>query len=668
MVPSSSRFKQVFVLSTAMLSFISFWKAASIVLCDFGSSAYYAGGIAMNAFGPAFPWFIMGVMLFSGLMLSVYTESCIMFVRGGIYVVVREAMGKVMAKLSVSALIFDYTLTGPISSVTAGLYLSGLLGSLLPLLHINWNVPDRTFAVIFAVLVTLYFWRENIRGIEESADNNLKIIGFVTLVAVLLLGWSGWTLLHRNFALPPFKPVFTHAALGWAVNFPWLKTAGMVGVIMAFGHSILALSGLETLAQVYREIEDPKVENLKKAVVLIFVFSVLFTGLLTFISALIIPPDQIAGKYSENLLSGLAMHLQGPYLARLLMQTLVVVSGALMLVGAVNTAFVGSNGVLNRVAEDGILHDWFRHLHRKYGTTYRIINLVAVTQIFIILVSRGNIFLLGEAYAFGVLVSMTFNTASMIILRFKPHGEEQEWRFPFNLKVGGVYVPFGLAAVLLVLLAVTGMNMLTKKIATVGGLTFTAVFFTIFQVSEKLNEKKARLYAPEEDNDEKLNLRSESDISKVVPELTGTRCILVPVRNPGNLVHLASVLETVDDETTDIIVLSAKIAKGLQSGGETISDEDKEVFSAVVLMAEKYGKTVKPIFVFSNDPFYSMAQVAQAAGADEIVMGVSGSTGAEVQLERLAMAWGMLKKPGEPAKPLLARVVWEGRQMTYQLS
>ncbi len=667
MVPNP-KFKQVFVLSTAMLSFISFWKAASVVLCDFGSSAYYAGGIAMRAFGPAFPWFILGVMLFSGLMLGVYTESCTLFVRGGVYVVVREAMGKVMAKLSVSALVFDYALTGPISAVTAGLYLGGLLSNLLPLLHVNWHVPDRAFAVVFALLVTGYFWRENIRGIEESADNNFKIIVFVSGVAVLLLGWSGLTLWHRGFTLPPLKPVFTPEALGWTVHFPWLKAVGLVGVVMAFGHSILALSGLETLAQVYREIEDPKVQNLKKAVVSIFVFSVLFTGLLTFIAALIIPPDLVAGKYAENLLSGLALELDGPYLGRLAMQVLVVISGALMLVGAVNTSFVGANGVLNRVAEDGILHDWFRHLHRKYGTTYRIVNLIAVIQVLIILASGGDIFLLGEAYAFGVLASMSFNTFSMIILRFKRREEEREWKFPLNFRAGGVEVPVGLSLVLLILLSATGMNLLTKKIATIGGLVFTAVFYTVFYVSERLNEKKAQLYKPDEDNDEKLNLRSEADIHKVVPELTGARRILVPVRNPNNLVHLASVLETVDDETTDIIVLSAKIAKGIQSGAETMSDEDKEVFSAVVLLAEKYGKTVKPIFVFSNDPFYSMAQVAQAAAADEIVMGVSGSTGAEVQLERLAMAWGMLKKPGETGKPVLAKVVWEGRQMTFQLS
>ncbi len=667
MVPNP-RFKHVLVLSTAMLTFISFWKAASIVLCDFGSSAYYAGGIAMNAFGPSFPWFIMIVMLFSGLMLGVYTESCLLFVRGGVYVVVREAMGKVMAKISVSALIFDYTLTGPISSVTAGLYLGGLFSNLLPLMHINWHVPARPFAMMFALLVTGYFWRENIRGVEESANNNLKIISFVTVVAVVLIAWAGLTIYHRGFTLPPFTPVFTPKALGWTTHFPWIKTIGLVGLVMAFGHSILALSGLETLAQVYREIEDPKFENLKKAVITIFVFSVMFTGLLTLMSSLIIPPELVAGKYADNLLSGLALEVDGPYWARLGLQTMVVISGALMLVGAVNTSFVGSNGVLNRVAEDGILHDWFRHLHKKYGTTYRIINLVAITQILIILISRGDIFLLGEAYSFGVLWSLTFNTLSMIILRFKKRDEDQEWRFPFNIKAGGVYLPIGLVGVLMVLLAATGMNMLTKKVATIGGVLFTMTFFTIFHISEKMNEKKAQLYMPDEDADEKMNLRREADISKVIPELTKARRILVPVRNPNNLVHLAMVLETVEDEDTDIIVLSAKIAKGIQVGDEAMSEEDKEVFSAVVLLAEKYGKTVKPVLVFSNDPFYSMAQVAQAAGADEIVMGVSGAIGAEVQLERLAMAWGMLKKADAPAKPVLAKVVWEGRQMTYQLS
>ena len=669
MVPQPHpKFKQVFVLSTAMLSFISFWKAASIVLCDFGSSAYYSGGIAMKAYGPAFPWFVLGVMLFAGVMLAVYVESCSMFVRGGVYVVVRHAMGKFLAKIAVSSLVFDYVLTGPISAISAGLYISYLGRSLLEMAGIAVSFSPNLLAVVFGVGVIAYFWKENIKGVKESADTNVKIVLFVAFIAVVLLAWSLYTVWVRGFTLPPFELQFNEHSLGWAKDLSWLQPVGMVGVFMAFGHSILALSGLESMAQVYREIEDPKIPNLKKTALIVFIFSLLFTGVLTFLSSMIIPAERIGGEYAENLLSGLALELQGPYLARLVLQVLVVVSGGLILMGAVNTSFVGANGILNRVAEDGILHDWFRKLHPRYGTTSRIITMVAALQVFIIVVSRGDIFLLGQAYAFGVLWSLVFDTLSLVVLRFKDTDIEREWKFPFNLPVGGYEVPLGLISVLVVLLITGFMNLVTKPIATVAGITFTAVFFTIFQVSERLNEKKAQLYAPEEDNDEKMNLRSEDDISRVIPELSKPHRVLVPVRNPNNLVHLASVLETADDGNTDIIVLSAKIAKGIQSGGEGMSDEDRDVFSAVVLMAEKYGKTVKPLFVFSNDPFYSIAQVAQAAGAEEIVMGVSGATGAEVQLERLAMAWGMLSRPGAPAKPVLAKVIWEGRQMTFQLS
>src|SRR5256884_6911498 len=118
---------RVIVATSVMLSFISFWRAAAIVLSDLGSSAYYVGGIAEQAIGKAAPWFILAIMLFSYAVRAVYIESCSMFVRGGVYRVVREAMGGTAAKLSVSALLFDYVLTGPISAVSAGLYLAGLI-------------------------------------------------------------------------------------------------------------------------------------------------------------------------------------------------------------------------------------------------------------------------------------------------------------------------------------------------------------------------------------------------------------------------------------------------------------------------------------------------------------------------------------------------------------
>src|SRR5437764_4684574 len=128
--PPSNRVRLI-VASSVMLTFISFWRAAAIVLNDLGSSAFYAGGIAEHAVGASAPWFILGIMLFSFAVRAVYVESCPMFTRGGVYRVVKEALGGTLAKLSVSALMFDYILTGPISGVAAGQYIASLVNELI---------------------------------------------------------------------------------------------------------------------------------------------------------------------------------------------------------------------------------------------------------------------------------------------------------------------------------------------------------------------------------------------------------------------------------------------------------------------------------------------------------------------------------------------------------
>src|SRR2546423_498901 len=178
------------VPATAMLSFISFYRAAAIVLCDLGSSAYYVGGIAEQAIGKAAPWFVLGIMLFSYAVRAVYIESCSMFVRGGVYRVVREAMGATAAKFSVSALLFDFVLTGPISAVSAGQYLAGLInesGKYFGFSELQVSAPF--FSVGFAILVTLYFWHSNRIGIPFSSTKALRIMQVTTVMVVILIVW-----------------------------------------------------------------------------------------------------------------------------------------------------------------------------------------------------------------------------------------------------------------------------------------------------------------------------------------------------------------------------------------------------------------------------------------------------------------------------------------------
>src|ERR1700724_2813067 len=190
--------QRVLVATTAMLVFISFWRAAAVVLNDMGSSAFYAGAIAEHFVGKTAPWFILGIMLLAYAVRAVYIESCSMFVRGGVYRVVKEAMGSTLAKFSVSALMFDYILTGPISGVSAGLYLVGLLNELLHYAHSSLVLPENGAAAVFAVLVTIYFWWENIKGIPESSEKALRIMYVTTVMVVISVAWCSYTLLVKG--------------------------------------------------------------------------------------------------------------------------------------------------------------------------------------------------------------------------------------------------------------------------------------------------------------------------------------------------------------------------------------------------------------------------------------------------------------------------------------
>jgi len=169
--PSRDTRVRVVVATTVLLSFITFWRAAAIVLNDMGSTAFYIGGIVEQALGRSAPWFILGVMLFSYVVRAVYIESSAMFVRGGVYRVVKEAMGGTLAKLSVSALLFDYVLTGPISGVSAGAYIAGLVNDVFGRAGWQARVPEESTAAAIAIAVTIYFWWRNTRGIHESSDD-----------------------------------------------------------------------------------------------------------------------------------------------------------------------------------------------------------------------------------------------------------------------------------------------------------------------------------------------------------------------------------------------------------------------------------------------------------------------------------------------------------------
>jgi amino acid transporter len=639
---------RVLVATTALLSFISFWRAAAIVLNDLGSSAFYAGAIAEQAIGRSAPWFILAIMLFSYAVRSLYIESCSMFVRGGVYRVVKEAMGGTLAKFSVSALMFDYILTGPISGVSAGQYLTGFLNDLFKSVHWNVTLPMDLTSAVFALLVTFYFWWENIKGIPESSGKALKIMYVTTVMVVMMTAWSLFTIWTRGAYWPPWiaprNLTFTEDSLGWLRHTRLPYSIGLIGILIGLGHSVLAMSGEETLAQVYREIEHPKLRNLEKAGFIIFVYSLIFTAGVSFFAFMIIP-DAIRPQYFGNLISGLAMNFVGPYHLRLAFQAFVVFVGVLVLAGAVNTAIVGSNGVLNRVSEDGILPQWFRQPHRRFGTSHRILNLVVGLQVITIILSRGNIILLGNAYAFGVMWSFAMKALAVLVLRYKQPGE-REFRVPLNVKVGNSEVPIGLGLITLTLFALSIINLFTKEDATVWGFGFTAILFGVFAVSERLTGKQGTTQA----GLDQFNLEQESELT---PEAVGARPgnILVPVSNIHARYHLGNVLDRIKPGRRDVVVLHVRLLRRAASGEYDLQAEqlfggiEQQLFSQALAMAEKRGKSIRLAIVAANDLSDGILRAATSLQSSTIVLGRSSRESTEEQARLIGEAWEKLGDP-----------------------
>ena len=647
-----------------MLTFISYWRAAAIVLNDLGSSAFYAGGIAEQAVGKSAPWFILGVMLFAFAVRSVYVESCSMFTRGGVYRVVKEALGGAFAKFSVSALMFDYILTGPISGVSAGQYIAGLINetfaaadahgwiprAMHTMFHGTPHIDVNHAAAAFAVLVTMYYWWQNLKGIEESSDKALRVMQITTVMVVILMVWAIYTVLHTGAPLPPL-PIpanlkFTPDALGFLKNTDIARTFGLFGILIAFGHSVLAMSGEESLAQVNREIASPKLRNLKRAALIIAIFSFVFTGLGSLLAVMIIPDSVRVSVYRDNLISGMAMYMVGPHVLKVVFRVFVVVVGFLILSGAINTSIIGSNGVLNRISEDGVLTDWFRRPHKKFGTSYRIVNLIVGLQLFTIIASGGDVILLGDAYAFGVIWSFTLNSVAMLVLRFKYKGE-RGWRVPPNIKIGKFEIPIGLASVFLVLFSVAVVNLFTKEHATIAGVGFSLVFFAIFTISEKINKRK--FAHVEQQMKEHFHLLHQETIEREAVQVRPGN-VLVTVRDYNTLNHLRWTLETTDTHDADVVVMEARLTGyGSADSGlameQIFSDYEQTLFTKAVSIAESYGKTISLLVVPARDVWSAIVQTANALESSAVVSGVSSKMTGEEQAFRLGQAWEAMPEP-----------------------
>ena len=262
------------------------------------------------------------------------------------------------------------------------------------------------------------------------------------------------------------------------------------------------------------------------------------------------------------------------------------------------------------------------------------------------MISRGDVYLLGEAYAFGVVWSFAMKALSVLVLRYK-QPLNREWKVPFNFHIRGTEIPVGLAVITLVLFSLAVVNVLTKKVATISGLSFTIIFFIVFELSDVYNRKRRAAHGAEM---EKFRLDTPEEVSAAsVSARPGN--VLVAVRNPNRLQHLARILHKTDTRKMDIVVLSVRPVTQAASGEHSLDTDqifagaETEVFSKVVTLAEKAGKHVELMVVPGTDPYEAVVQTAARLRSSRIVMGLSPKLTPSEQGSLVGGYWEALPEP-----------------------
>jgi hypothetical protein len=265
---------------------------------------------------------------------------------------------------------------------------------------------------------------------------------------------------------------------------------------------------------------------------------------------------------------------------------------------------------------------------------------------FTIIVSRGDVIMLGEAYAFGVIWSFTFNSLAMLVLRWKYHGE-RGWKVPLNIRVGKTEIPLGLISVFLVLLTTAVVNLFTKSVATVSGVIFAAAFFVIFSLSERDNKRRHDL--TKRQMREHFQLEHQDTVGREALDIR-PGAVVVTMRDSATPFALKWALTHTDTDSQDIVVLAARMMgvggpEYVDASEQLFSEHEQMLFTKAVSIAESFGKHISLLVVPAGDIFAALVQTANSLDAAAVVSGLSSKLTAEEQAYHVGQAWEALPEP-----------------------
>jgi amino acid transporter/nucleotide-binding universal stress UspA family protein len=562
--------------------------AWAVVFADIGTSIYYVPGLLFRELGSTSPSPAAAFVLATGIafvFLSLkYVDVAARYPDGGgVVSVASDAFGPFIGCIGGILICVDYFLTGAISSVSGFQYLAAEVPALAGVI-----APAACGALILLGALNYVGIRESAKLTATLAIASLAV-NLVVIGAVLVR----MDVTHLRLVMQQFT------AVGGLK--PWT-------ILVGFGSSWLAFSGLESISQIAPALQDPREKTALRAMLLVVICILITSPIMTaFETALL----DVAHANPDQFVYELGLTFGGRAIA-----VAVVVTSSTLLLGAANTAIIGCYHVFLALVRLGFLPQWLAERNQRYGTPHRAIAISVIVPAVVVLATRGHMALLGDMYSFGLLGAFTLTSIGIDRLRI-----QEKYRGPAFW--------IGLFTSLLVLVA-WGVNLIAKTKATLFGGSVTLVGFAIAYAVRRgwiggqragfVEAEAAERAAGElETATEVVTLEEALETKAIYPSTT-----LVAVRAANLRLFQEALARARGAGDQAVYVVFVDEVPGLffpPKAGP--SREAREVLQAAVDYFKQAGFTAVPIWRMAHDAGASVAGAARKLGMEAVMVGTS---------------------------------------------
>ena len=645
---------RVVLSTTALLSFMSVWKAAALGIAELGVGAWFVAGLAGAALGGPMPWFVLAAALLGIFARAADIESWSMFLPGGLVGRTEVAFGPSAGRVAAATVLAERLLLAALAAMIVARYTGEIafVGVAAHRLASGMTAEDLV-TVIAAFVVGLLWIRARLgRDLPSGAVARGIWSGVALLIAlgvwvVVSIARSDVPLGLLRTRVPDLTPSTAHfgRALSWLV---------------AFALALPVIGGGEALARAAHEFAPPRIQALRRTSLLVVLFSFAVTVLLAFGFILLVPQTEIHA-WMDAPLAGIAVHLAAPDWLRGIFIALLPAAAFLMLVPAAHEALQDAEQTLRRLSARHALPETLTVPHPRFGTLARALDVTAAATILILIAGSGRVTWLARAYAIAVAAAFVIKIAVLVRLRTVRPGA-RPFTAPLNIHVGGREIPLGLLGAGILVAAGALALLLAADVPAIAAAGLLVVLVALFTVSSRKAGKDAAAGEPDV-----LELLPSSDLLlRQVDARPGN--VLVCVRHPHSLAHVAAALQGSGDR--DVVVMTVRLlgtdVDDDESASTAATAAEQYLFSRVVALTERHRRSVRLLVVPAHDVFDAIVATLVRLRSSEIYVGESVSLSADDQARLLGDAWERAEKPDD----LQVRLVihhHSGRTAAYHL-